>query len=149
MTFSRNWIPIFYLTAIFLIQEQYHLAAFVLAVNQDFAPEVPVTHNVSSRKIGDQWITINDKELYRGQLDDEKCFISMAVYRSQSQAPADDFIYNVDNLQSWRACLEQHRQSQGFETSLRFINCDCLLHIKVRFNFMSYHLIYRNFKNVC
>ena len=89
------------------------MAAFVQAVNRDFAPENPVTHSIASRKIGIHWILINDNEPYRSQLDDDKHFIAMAVYRSQTQAPADDLIINVDNLGSWRACLDQHRKLQA------------------------------------
>ena len=91
------------------------MAAFVLAVNRDFAAKAPVTHNVASRKIGDQWIVINNKELFQGQLDVEKCYISMAVFISQSQAPADDFKYNVDTLQNWGACLDLYRQYRALQ----------------------------------
>ena len=89
------------------------MAAFVQAVNRDFASENPVTHSIASRKIGIHWILINDNEPYRSQLDDDKHFIAMAVYRSQTQAPADDLIMNVDNLGSWRACLDQHHKLQA------------------------------------
>ena len=125
-----------HLTFIFLFQAQYDLAAFVLAVNREFAATNPVTHNVASIKIGDEWIVINNEEVFKGRLDVENSFISMAVFKSRSKALTDDFKYDVANLQDWGASLDLYRQSLALPSTATDTSADR----KIQLDFISKHL---------
>ena len=107
MLYFHNPFPNFYKFIIFILQEQYELAAYAEALNGYLESKPPLTHSIASRKIGRQWIKINDHKTYRSQLDD-KIYLCMAVYRSQSQAVTDDLEIKVDHLPNWRASLQQH-----------------------------------------
>ena len=112
------------------------MAAFVLAVNREFAATNPLTHNVASIKIGDEWIVINNHEVFRGRLDVENSFISMAVFKSRSKAPTDRFRYDVANLQDWGASLDLYRQSLAQQATTTGTSDDR----KIQLNCISKHL---------